>query len=123
MNVRETIHYRRNEFCILSALEIQCYSDHLRLIFNLRGINIIQMMFRNDINFDKFIITNFWIDNSSFIMQDSGQSDVIIGFNWACNSQLSIHIDFTTLNCFHFIILADTLSLRTPTHGISRTRT
>ena len=36
-------------------------------------------------------------------MQDSGYSDVIIGFNWTCNSQLSIHIDFTTLKGFDIL--------------------
>ena len=58
-------------------------------------------MFRSDNNFCVFIVTNFWIENSSFIMQNSGNSDVIIGFNWTCNTQLSIHIDFTTLNWFN----------------------
>ena len=59
-------------------------------------------MFWNDNNFSVFISTNFWIDNSSFIMQDSGESEIIISCNWTCNSQLSIHIDFTTLTWFHF---------------------
>ena len=65
-------------------------------------------MFWNDNYFGVLILANCWIDNSSFIMQNSGNSDVIIGFNWTCNTQLSIHIDFTTLNWLHFIILADT---------------
>ena len=64
-------------------------------------------MFWNDNNFGVCIVTNFWIDNRSFIMQNSGYSDVIVGFNWTCNCQLSVHIDFTTLNWLHFIILAD----------------
>ena len=41
-------------------------------------------------------------------MQNSGYSDVIIDFDLICDRQLSIHIDFTTLNWVHFIILADT---------------
>ena len=76
---------------------------------NLRGINIIQMMFWNDNNFGVLILANFWIDNSSFIMQDSGYSNIISGFNWTCNRQLSIHIDFTTLNGFD-LLLSDLLS-------------
>ena len=36
-------------------------------------------------------------------MKDSGYSDVIIGFNWTCNSQLSIHIDFTNLEGFNIL--------------------
>ena len=66
-------------------------------------------MLGNDYNFGVFIVTNFWIDNSSFIMQDSGYSNIISGFNWTCNRQLSIHIDFTTLNGFD-LLLSDLLS-------------
>ena len=61
------------------------------------------MMFWSDNNFSVFIMANFWVDHRCFIMQDSGYSDVIIGFNWTCNSQLSIHIDFTTLKGFNIL--------------------
>ena len=58
------------------------------------------MMFWSDYNFCVFIVANFWVDHRRFIMQDSGNGDVIVGFNWTSNSQLSIHIDFTTLKGF-----------------------
>ena len=61
------------------------------------------MMFWSDNNFSVFIVANLWVDYSCFIMQDSGYSDVIIGFNWTCNSQLGIHIDFTTLKGFDIL--------------------
>ena len=61
------------------------------------------MMFWSDNNFSVFIVANFWVDHRGFIMQDSGYSDVIIGFNWTCNSQLTIHIDFTTLKGFNIL--------------------
>ena len=73
------------------------------VFLNLRRINIAQMMFWSDNNFSVFIVANFWVDHSRFIMQDSSYSDVIIGFNWTCNSQLSIHIDFTTLKGFDIL--------------------
>ena len=49
-------------------------------------------------------------------MQDSGYSDVIIGFNWTSNSQLSIHIDFTTLKSSD--ILPNPNSYSEPKFGI-----
>ena len=61
------------------------------------------MMFWSDNNFCVFIMANFWVDHRCFIMQYSGYSDVIIGFNWTCNSQLSIHIDVTTLKGFNIL--------------------
>ena len=61
------------------------------------------MMFWSDNNFCVFIMANSWADHRCFIMQDSGYSDVIIGFNWTCNSQLTIHIDFTTLKGFDIL--------------------
>ena len=60
-------------------------------------------MFWSDNNFCVFIVANFWVDHSRFIMQDSSYSDVIIGFNRTSNSQLSIYIDFTTLKGFDIL--------------------